>query len=74
MKKFLSSTKAKVLCGVVATSIMSSNAFAAALTMGTDGTVTGDINSAPFTSMAIAVVTFAALVYAIKAGIRLLRG
>jgi hypothetical protein len=40
--------------------------------MGTNGTVTGDLDPAPFTSMAIAVVTFVALVYAIKAGLRLL--
>lgn len=72
MKKFLSSTKAKVLGGIAALFAMSSNVFAAALTMGNDGTVTGDINSAPFTSMAIAVVVFVALVYAIKAGLRLL--
>lgn len=72
MKKFLSSAKAKVLGGVAALFAMSSNVFAAALTMGADGTVTGDINSAPFTSMAIAVVVFVALVYAIKAGLRLL--
>jgi|GEM_PF-1124521 hypothetical protein len=73
MKKFLSSAKAKVLGGVAALFAMSSNVFAATpLTMGSDGTVTGDINSAPFTSMAIAVVVFVALVYAIKAGLRLL--
>ena len=72
--KFLASAKSKVLAGVVAVSALSSNALAAGLTMGSDGAVTGDINTVPFTSMAIAVVTFAALVYAIKAGIRLLRG
>ncbi|EAT98677.1 hypothetical protein [Campylobacter concisus] len=70
--KFLVSAKSKVLAGVAAVSALSSNALAAGLTMGTNGTVTGDIDPAPFTSMAIAVVTFVALVYAIKAGIRLL--
>lgn len=70
--KFLASAKSKVLAGVAAVSALSSNALAAGITMAADGTVTGDINPAPFTSMAIAVVTFVALVYAIKAGIRLL--
>lgn len=70
--KFLASAKSNVLAGVVAVSVLSSNALAAGLTMGTNGTVTGDLDPAPFTSMAIAVVTFVALVYAIKAGLRLL--
>lgn len=70
--KFLASAKSKVLAGVAAVGVLSSNALAVGLTMGTNGTVTGDLDSAPFTSMAIAVVTFVALVYAIKAGLRLL--
>ena len=70
--KFLASAKSKVLASVAAVSVLSSNALAVGLTMGTDGSVTGDINPAPFTSIAIAVVTFVALCYAIKAGLRLL--
>jgi hypothetical protein len=70
--KFLASAKSKVLAGVAAMGVLSSNALAAGITMGTNGTVTGDLDPAPFTSMAIAVVTFVALVYAIKAGLRLL--
>ncbi|WP_462111950.1 hypothetical protein [Campylobacter concisus] len=70
--KFLASAKSKVLAGVAAMGVFSSNALAAGITMGTNGTVTGDLDPAPFTSMAIAVVTFVALVYAIKAGLRLL--
>jgi hypothetical protein len=70
--KFLASAKPKVLAGVAAMGVFSSNALAAGITMGTNGTVTGDLDPAPFTSMAIAVVTFVALVYAIKAGLRLL--
>lgn len=70
--KFLTSAKSKVLAGVAAMGVLSSNALAAGITMGTNGTVTGDLDPAPFTSMAIAVVTFVALVYAIKAGLRLL--
>ena len=58
--KFLASAKSKVLAGV------------APIQMATNGTVTGDLDPAPFTTMAIAVVTFVALVYAIKAGLRLL--
>lgn len=70
--KFLASAKSKVLAGVAEMGVLSSNALAAGITMGTNGTVTGDLDPAPFTSMAIAVVTFVALVYAIKAGLRLL--
>lgn len=70
--KFLASAKSKVLAGVAAVSALSSNALAADLTMASDGTITGNINLAPFTTMAIAVVTFVAVVYAIRAGLRLL--
>ena len=70
--KFLASAKSKVLAGVAAMGVLSSNALAAGITMGTNGTVTGDLDPAPFSSMAIAVITFVALVYAIKAGLRLL--
>lgn len=70
--KFLASAKSKVLAGVAAMVVLSSNALAAPIQMATNGTVTGDLDPAPFTTMAIAVVTFVALVYAIKAGLRLL--
>ena len=56
MKKFLSSTKAKVLGGVAAVGAMSSNALAAGITMGADGTVTGDLNITPFMGVAGAVI------------------
>ena len=73
MKKFLSSTKAKVLGGVAAVSTMSSNALAAGITMGTDGTVTGDLNIAPFMGVAGAVIVVLAAIFAVKKGLSLLK-
>lgn len=46
--KFLASAKSKVLAGVAAVSVLSSNALAAGITMASDGTVTGDLNVGPF--------------------------
>ncbi|ALF47511.1 hypothetical protein [Campylobacter concisus] len=73
MKKFLSSTKAKVLGGVAAVSTMSSNALAAGITMGADGTVTGDLNVGPFMSVAGAVIIVLAAIFAVKKGLSLLK-
>lgn len=73
MKKILSSTKAKVLGGVAAVSTMSSNALAAGITMGTDGTVTGDLNIAPFMGVAGAVIVVLAAIFAVKKGLSLLK-
>lgn len=73
MKKILSSTKAKVLGGIAAVSTMSSNALAAGITMGTDGTVTGDLNIAPFMGVAGAVIVVLAAIFAVKKGLSLLK-
>ena len=54
--KFLASAKSKVLAGVAAVSVLSSNALAAGITMASDGTVTGDLNVGPFMSIAGAVL------------------
>ena len=73
MKKFLSSTKAKVLGGVAAVSIMSSNALAAGITMGADGAVTGDLSVAPFMGVAGAVLVALGAIFAVKKGLSLIR-
>jgi len=71
--KFLASAKSKVLAGVAAVSALSSNALAAGITMGADGTVTGDLNIAPFMGVAGAVIVVLAAIFAVKKGLSLLR-
>ena len=71
--KFLASAKSKVLAGVVAVSVLSSNALAAGITMGADGTVTGDLNIAPFMGVAGAVIVVLAAIFAVKKGLSLLK-
>ena len=73
MKKFLSSTKAKVSGGVAAVGAMSSNALAAGITMGADGTVTGDLNITPFMGVSGAVIVVLAAIFAVKKGLSLLK-
>ncbi|WXG20238.1 hypothetical protein VBZ67_07035 [Campylobacter concisus] len=64
--KFLASAKSKVLAGVAAVSALSSNALAAGITMASDGTVTGDLNIAPFMGVAGAVIVVLAAIFAVK--------
>ncbi|MEH1010561.1 hypothetical protein QM027_06850 [Campylobacter concisus] len=71
--KFLASAKSKVLAGVAAVSALSSNALAAGITMASDGTVTGDLNIAPFMGVAGAVIVVLAAIFAVKKGLSLLR-
>lgn len=71
--KFLASAKSKVLAGVAAVSALSSNALAAGITMASDGTVSGDLNIAPFMGVAGAVVVVLAVIFAVKKGLSLLR-
>lgn len=71
--KFLASAKSKVLAGVAAVSALSSNALAAGITMGADGTVTGDLNIAPFMGVAGAVIVVLAAIFAVKKGLSLLK-
>ncbi|WP_103558095.1 hypothetical protein [Campylobacter concisus] len=71
--KFLASAKSKVLAGVAAVSILSSNALAAGITMASDGTVSGDLNIAPFMGVAGAVIVVLAAIFAVKKGLSLLR-
>ena len=52
---------------------MSSNALAAGITMGADGTVTGDLNIAPFMGVAGAVIVVLAAIFAVKKGLSLLK-
>ncbi len=73
MKKFLSSTKAKVLGGVAALTALTSNVFAAGISLGSDGTVTGDLSVAPFMGVASAVIVALAAIFAVKKGLGLLR-
>ena len=71
--KFLASAKSKVLAGVAAVSALSSNVLAAGITMGADGTVTGDLNIAPFMGVAGAVIVVLAAIFAVKKGLSLLK-
>jgi hypothetical protein len=71
--KFLTSAKSKVLAGVAAVSALSSNALAAGITMASDGTVSGDLNIAPFMGVAGAVIVVLAAIFAVKKGLSLLR-
>lgn len=71
--KFLASAKFKVLAGVAAVSALSSNALAAGITMASDGTVSGDLNIAPFMGVAGAVIVVLAAIFAVKKGLSLLR-
>ena len=71
--KFLASAKSKVLAGVAAMGVLSSNALAAGITMASDGTVTGDLNVAPFMSIAGAVRVAYGVFFAVKKGLGLLK-
>lgn len=71
--KFLASAKSKVLAGVAAVSALSSNALASGITMASDGTVSGDLNIAPFMGVAGAVIVVLAAIFAVKKGLSLLR-
>ena len=71
--KFLASAKSKVLAGVAAVGVLSSNALAAGITMASDGTVSGDLNIAPFMGVAGAVIVVLAAIFAVKKGLSLLK-
>lgn len=71
--KFLSSAKSKVLAGVAAVSVLSSNALAAGMTMAADGTVSGTPDIGPFMGIAGAIIGVLAVVFAVKKGFSLLR-
>ena len=73
MKKFLSSTKSKVVAGVAALTALTSNVFAAGITMGADGSVTGDLSVAPFMGVAGAVLVALGAIFAAKKGLSLIR-
>lgn len=73
MKKFLSSTKSKVVAGVAALTALTSNVFAAGITMGADGAVTGDLSVAPFMGVAGAVLVALGAIFAVKKGLSLIR-
>ena len=64
--KFLASAKSKVLAGVAAVSVLSSNALAA-------GTVSGTPDIGPFMGIAGAIIGVLAVVFAVKKGFSLLR-
>ena len=71
--KFLASAKSKVLAGVAAMGVLSSNALAAGITMASDGTVTGDLDVGPFMSIAGAVLAAYGVFFAVKKGLGLLK-
>ena len=72
IKEFMKTGKAKVLavCGAVA--VGASSAFAD-ITYTTGSGFSGTIDSVPFTSMAGIVVGLMGIVFAVRAGLRLLR-
>lgn len=74
MPKFLSTAKGKITTAVAVVSICAMNAAAAGVAIGSDGTVTGDIDPKTFFGMATVVVALLGVIYGVKAGIRLLRG
>ena len=71
--KFLASAKSKVLAGVAAMGVFSSNALAAGITMASDGTVSGTPDIGPFMGIAGAIIGVLAVVFAVKKGFSLLR-
>lgn len=71
--KFLASAKSKVLAGVAAVSVLSSNALAAGITMASDGTVTGDLNVVPFMSISGVVLVAYGVFFSVKKGLGLLK-
>lgn len=71
--KFLASAKSKVLAGVAAVCVLSSNALAAGMTMAADGTVSGTPDIGPFMGIAGAIIGVLAVVFAVKKGFSLLR-
>ena len=71
--KFLASAKSKVLAGVAAVGVLSSNALAAGMTMSADGTVSGTPDIGPFMGIAGAIIGVLAVVFAVKKGFSLLR-
>ena len=71
-KEFLKTGKAKVLAVAGMGLVGASSAFAAEIKFA-NGEFTGTIDSLPFTSMAGIVVGLMGIVFAVRAGLRLLR-
>lgn len=67
-----SSLKTKILAGVALVSAVASSA-SAAVTMNTDGTVTGSLSTDTFMGIAGLVITACAVMWAAKKGIALIR-
>ncbi|AQW87479.1 putative membrane protein [Campylobacter pinnipediorum subsp. caledonicus] len=55
-------------------SLIAANSAAAAVTMDSDGAVSGSVEMATFYGVAGVVITALGVVYAVKTGLRLLRG
>lgn len=74
MPKFLSTAKSKLatVCAVVSISAM--NLAAAPVAISADGTVSGDLDPKTFMGLASVVVALLGIIFAVKAGLRLLRG
>ena len=74
MPKFLSTVKGKLATGVAIASIGAMNAAAATkLTMGTDGTVTGDIDLANVYAVGAAVFAALAAIAVVSIAFRMIR-
>ena len=72
-KEFLKTGKAKVLTVAGLGLVGASSVFADVTMNTTTGEFTGDLNTVPFTSMAGIVVGLMGIVFAVRAGLRLLR-
>lgn len=73
IKEFLKTGKAKVLAVAGMGLVGASSAFADIVVDETTGKFTGTVSTVPFLSMAGIVVTLLGIVFAVRAGLRLLR-
>lgn len=73
MPKFLSTLKAKVLAALSLGAIAATNA-AAEITMSSQGVVSGNLELGTFYGLAVAVCVALAAIWAVKAGLRLIKG
>ena len=73
MKNLFSSIKAKILAVVGLGAVAATNA-AAAISMDNTGAVTGSFELGTFYGVAGAVLAAAGVIWAVKAGIRIIRG
>lgn len=72
--KFLSTAKGKLVTALCASSVFAMTAAAEAVKISADGTVSGDLDPKTFMGIATVVAALLGVIFAVKAGLRLLRG